>query len=99
LELFLFFIYDDASEALHATMYGCLFHYGVFEPRPLPKTTQEIGTETRKSLATAFWLGIVSLFELNKYLFGLTGQIEELKEAQHNHDLAMDSMKYVLRKK
>ena len=25
-------IYDDASEALHATLYGCVFHMGAFQP-------------------------------------------------------------------
>jgi len=59
-------IYDDASEALHGSLYGVTFNYGFFEGK-IPSNVQEF-TETyrNKLLFLFFALGtsIASLFEV-----------------------------------
>jgi hypothetical protein len=59
-------IYDDASEALHGTLYGAAFHFGFFEGRPLRKVEDLAETYRDRLLFLFFALGtsIGSLFEV-----------------------------------
>jgi hypothetical protein len=58
-------VYDDASEALHGSLYGVTFNYGFFEK--IPSTAQELAeTYRNKLLFLLFALGtcIGTLFEV-----------------------------------
>ncbi len=59
-------IYDDASEALHGSLYGATFNYGFFEGK-IPSNTKEFTEIYRNKLLTLFFaLGtsIASLLEV-----------------------------------
>jgi hypothetical protein len=46
-------IYDDASEALHGTLYGALFHIGIFDGKA-PSSKDELRKELNRRLSTLF---------------------------------------------
>lgn len=48
-------IYDDASEALHGTLYGCTFHLGAFKPGLRPKSQEAIADQHKQNLAMIFF--------------------------------------------
>ena len=64
-------IYDDASEALHGTLYGAAFHFGFFEGKPLRKVEDLAETYRNRLLFLFFALGtsIASLFEVVSYVY------------------------------
>jgi hypothetical protein len=47
------YIYDDASEALHGTLYGSLFHIGIYTGQK-PSSENELKEAVNKSLLTLF---------------------------------------------
>ena len=50
-------IYADASEALHGTLYGSLFHLGVYDFRAVPHDQESlIATDTQPCRACISWL-------------------------------------------
>lgn len=46
-------IYDDASEALHGTLYGSVFHIGAFG-RKIPSSVSELGETFNEQFSTLF---------------------------------------------
>jgi hypothetical protein len=61
-------IYDDGSEALHGTLYGCMFHTGAFQPDRDTKKKSDSGVEFRTQLTVNFALFSLLLAELGKYV-------------------------------
>ena len=64
-------IYDDASEALHGTLYGSAFHYGFFEGK-IPAKVEDLAETYRNKLILLFFaLGtaIASLLEVLTYAY------------------------------
>ena len=47
-------IYDDASEALHGTLYGSTFHYGFFEGK-IPSSVEDLAETYRNKLLFLFF--------------------------------------------
>ena len=56
--------YDDSSEALHATMYGCLFHIGAFRPEGGPKSKEDLVNSHHANLSSMFFVMASLLNEL-----------------------------------
>ena len=48
--------YDDASEALHATLYGLGFHTGIFEPKINAHSPEEISNHCHRCASMLFCL-------------------------------------------
>jgi len=90
LEMLLFFVYDDASEAMHATLYGSVFHYNVFAP---PNHPDDIEQELKDRLFSLMWMGSMIVFMVNEWLLGPTGQHDVLEEARDLNNLLMEHMK------
>ena len=70
--------YDDGSEALHGTMYGCMFHLGILVPEPSPKSYDDIANRHYASLSTVFFLMSLLLKQLLIYI----SEKEVLKDIQ-----------------
>ena len=82
IEFLLFYLYDDTSEALHATVYGCAFHIGAFEPGAVPGSIEDMKGHMGKRLVVALWLGSSAVTSINKWLLSLTNQLDVLKDAE-----------------
>jgi hypothetical protein len=61
-------IYDDASEALHGTMYGCTFHVGAFKPYVSIKTYEDMLIEHIRNLTMLFFLFGYMVGDINRYV-------------------------------
>ena len=70
--------YDDGSEALHATMYGCMFHLGILVPEPSPKSFDEMASRHYASLSTVFFLMSLLLEQLLNFI----SEKEDFKDVQ-----------------
>lgn len=62
-------IYDDASEALHGTLYGCTFHLGAYDADQGNKGAEEKIKRHRDNLTMIFYLLGALLGDLNQYIF------------------------------
>ena len=62
-------IYDDASEALHGTLYGCTFHLGAYDADQGNKGVEDKIKRHRKNLTMIFYFLGRLLGDLNQYIF------------------------------
>jgi hypothetical protein len=60
--------YDDGSEALHATLYGCTFHLGAFKPGIKLESPEDICRQHHESLTMIFFLFGLLLNQLIEYI-------------------------------
>lgn len=77
-------IYDDASEALHGTLYGSAFHFGFFEGN-IPRKVEDLAETYRNRLLSLFFaLGtsIASLFEVVSYVYPIEKSKDIAKQSQ-----------------
>jgi len=77
-------IWDDASEALHGTLYGSAFHFGFFEGR-IPRKVEDLAETYRNRLLSLFFaLGtsIASLFEVVSYVYPIEKSKDITKQSQ-----------------
>lgn len=77
-------IYDDASEALHGTLYGSAFHFGFFEGK-IPRKVEDLAETYRNRLLFLFFaLGtsIASLFEVVSYVYPIEKSKDIAKQSQ-----------------
>jgi hypothetical protein len=72
-------IYDDASEALHGTMYGCTFHLGAFKPHVSIKSYMDLITEHLHNLTMIFYLFGYMIGDITRYV-GKKCALDELYE-------------------
>lgn len=98
LELLISYMYDDASEALHATLYGCLFHLDVFEARNLYLPEPDPDEHLQERLFLSSWLGAVVMFQVVEWVLGQTDQKELLEEAKVMDGMIRERMKRALDK-
>jgi hypothetical protein len=98
LELLIGYIYDDASEATHATLYGCAFHLDVFEPHFPSRPERDLDERLLERLFLSSWLGAVVMFQVVEWLLGHTGQTELLEGARVIDDLIKQRMKWAVKK-
>lgn len=64
-------VYDDGSEALHATLYGCMFDVGGFQPEMFLKRKNKkrnLGKEFREQITVKFLLFSLIVAELGTYI-------------------------------
>lgn len=76
-------IYGDASEALHGTLYGALFHLGIFSPGSIPKDQESLDRNRRNTLSFLYFMGSAAIGVL---LFCLKENRVELSEAYAKAD-------------
>lgn len=55
--LHILMIYSDASEALHGTIYGSLFHLGVYNPGSVPKDQDTLDKHRNNTLSFLYFMG------------------------------------------
>ncbi|MCZ8528703.1 DUF5677 domain-containing protein [Alteromonas sp. PRIM-21] len=71
-------IYGDASEALHGTLYGALFHLGTFSSGNIPSDQESLGKHRNNTLSFLYFMGSAAIGVL---LFCLKENGVELSEA------------------
>ncbi|MCU7999420.1 DUF5677 domain-containing protein [Shewanella sp. SM95] len=54
-------IYADASEALHGTLYGALFHIGVYNPGTVPSDEASFNKQKYNSLSFLYFMGSAAI--------------------------------------
>ncbi len=77
-------IYDDASEALHGTLYGSAFHFGFFEGK-IPRKVEDLAETYRNRLLFLFFalgISIASLFEVVSYVYPIEKSKDIAKQSQ-----------------
>lgn len=84
--------YDDCSEALHATMYGCLFHIGAFRPEGGPKSKEDLVSSHYANLSSMFYVMASLLNELLSFIVAK----ENLKELDIERDKIDASVKELM---
>jgi hypothetical protein len=98
LELLIAHIYDDASEAIHGTLYGCAFHLDIFEfvdaSKPEPDWNERLG----ERLFTSSWMGATVMFQVLECVLGQTGQTELLEKGKVIDELIKERMKRAVEK-
>jgi hypothetical protein len=88
--------YDDGSEALHATLYGCMLELGVFKPQKPPMSIQELVTRHHANLSTIFFAMTLVLNQLLSYISEKARLNELKKEADNMLKDLKKSMRQVL---
>ncbi|MFG0763609.1 DUF5677 domain-containing protein [Aeromonas media] len=76
-------IYGDASEALHGTLYGALFHLGTFSPGSIPSDQESLDQHRNNTLSFLYFMGSAAIGVL---LFCLKENRVELSEAYTKAD-------------
>ena len=64
-------IYSDASEALHGTLYGAVFHLGAYDAGAVPQDQQALLSHHCQTLSTLYLLSAGAIDDLLKFLDGL----------------------------
>ncbi|EJG0971342.1 hypothetical protein C4G98_RS22630 [Vibrio parahaemolyticus] len=78
-------IYADASEALHGTLYGALFHLGVFNPRSDIRDQDSVDRQRYTNLSFLYFMASAASSTL---LFCIKENGADLSEAYNEADLA-----------
>ena len=60
--------YEDASEALHGTLYGSTFHLGIFQPGVQIAGEDSVEHHLCQNFTMLFWIQGLAINELNKML-------------------------------
>lgn len=94
LMLAILWIYEDASEALHGTLYGSLFHYGVCGSGENPWQQGRIDIYLRQLLTMIFWQNGLMIHELISILDGYHRDAEILKQSSIKRSLIKKAMEY-----
>jgi hypothetical protein len=76
--MFMDLIYDDASEALHGTLYGCTFHMGFYDPGTKLKKGEDIARYSQENLSLLVLATLGLLEEMLKYIY-TTCELKELE--------------------
>lgn len=77
-------IYEDASETLHGTLYGCSYHTWAYEPNINHKNPQEVEKNTQKKISLLF-LQSGSLFHEAISLLNEKNKISEILVASQEN--------------
>lgn len=89
-------IYEDASEALHGTLYGCSFHTGAYEPNLDKKDSKEVKQNIQKNTTLLLWQLGMALHQV-VLLLAEKNDIKSLLEvSNHNFDSSFKLMESVL---
>jgi hypothetical protein len=91
-------IYDDGSEALHGTLYGCTFHLGAFKPGKLIKHPDDMSKKHRDNLTMIFFLFGHLLGDLNYYVAEKSGLKDLLELSKDINTQIKDTIDCCLKK-
>jgi hypothetical protein len=92
-------IYDDGSEALHGTIYGCTFHFGAYRPESKIERPEDMSKHYRDNLAMAFFLFGMLLGRINAFIGDKLG-LEDIKSlAKDTNGQILDTLNRCLNKK
>lgn len=64
-------IYSDASEALHGTLYGAVFHLGAYDPGSVPEDEQTMQSHHCQTLSMLYLMCAGAIDDLLKFLDAL----------------------------
>ena len=78
-------VYDDGSEALHGTLYGCTFHLGSYKPGISIECPEDMSKHHRENLAMAFFLFGLLLGQMNSFVADKLG-LEKLGSISKDTD-------------
>ncbi len=78
-------IYDDASEALHATLYGCSFHVGAYKPGVELIDHNSIKSHYRSNINMTLMLLGGTLSDLIIFIGNITNNSELVDKATKTH--------------
>lgn len=83
-------IYDDASEALHGSLYGATFNYGFFGGK-IPSNTKEFAETYRNQMLTLFFALGTSIASLLEVISGVypTDKVKEFARKSGNNFRAL----------
>jgi len=92
-------IYEDASEALHGTLYGCSFHTGAYEPNLDKKDSRKVRQNIQQNTTLLLWqLGM--LFHQVILLLNEKNNLKKALEiSRHNFDNSFKLMESMLDEK
>jgi hypothetical protein len=91
-------LYDDCSEAVHATLYGCTFHFGLFQPGAKLEQPHDFLQRHRDNLTLLFFFGSVLLSELAQYCAKKCEANDIAQEAASLERQATELMKKTVRR-
>ncbi|MFH1509508.1 MAG: DUF5677 domain-containing protein [bacterium] len=89
--------YTDASESLHGSLYGFLFHTGVFTPGETPEM-ESLEMHMEKNHTTLFMNTGSLLFELIKTINSVTNISKEQDEASKSNERFVKQLSAALKK-
>jgi hypothetical protein len=92
-------IYDDGSEALHGTLYGCTFHLGAYDPDRKIKSPQDMRERHKENLTMIFFLMGCLLSELNLYITKKSAVSDISKLSKATYAQIKDTMELCFKKK
>jgi hypothetical protein len=84
--------YDDCSEALHGTVYGCCFHCGGFQPGCKLEHVEDLGDWYRSGLVTIFFFSVLLASQLGRYAGEKSGSEEVARFSAHLRKKALELM-------
>ena len=87
-------IYEDASEALHGTLYGCIFHYGICEPGEDLLKQGKRDIYIRQNLTLLFWQNGLMIHELISMLDSYHKDTEIIRQSAKNCSLIKKAIKH-----
>jgi len=86
--------YEDASEALHGTKYGCTFHLGVWEPGTVVTSYEDLFDHFRAGSAVMLFLAGAAVHELIR----LASTLVEMQHVLDRSTSSADAATHVLNK-
>lgn len=90
-------IYEDASEALHGTLYGSTFHLGIFSPGSTIDNPEDLENHFRSQFATLFWLCGLLLSDFVMFVTRNRAALESIaRQSRARFNEAVESMNAVL---
>jgi len=92
-------IYEDASEAIHGTLYGCSFHTGAYDPSIDKKDPKKIKENINKNLTLLLWQLGIAFHQLILLLNEKNDLKTQQATSQKNIDSSFKLMEDLLKKR
>ncbi len=89
--------YEDASEALHGTLYGSVFHTGFYEPGFNREDTEAIERNAQMKLTLLYWQMGDIIADVITFLGEKNGLSDFLKKSQENAKKTTEIMSFILK--
>jgi len=76
------YIYDDSSEAIHGTIYGCQFHYGFYSPDLKSWENEKIKKQLTERLSAIFFMTSVIVGDMVRFVADKISDDRLIKESK-----------------